>query len=236
MGYSLGAVHGPLSGSGLLTIDKPIGLKLTVGSFPAGQSHTSGTPFQYFGAGRVTPGNADGWHRAISIRHDAQLVLPLAADFTKLGYDLVGAETLTVQELVAAVPPNTSLQPVDRGLLVWTQYAVASQGGGTASAVLWTYTVPAGRILAVERAAILGMRSAAATAAGIAQATVTVNGIPIADVANLGNTIGEVVRDSFEAGPLYLPAGNVISASASNPDTAGARLWWLFASGQTFNA
>lgn len=210
-----------LSGSGVVAISSPIGLKIALASIPSTESADFTRPPQFYDLGQLSVGNLDGWLDPVSLRRTAQLVYPLADGFTQLGYDLVGTTTATVDELVGVVTPST-LAPWDRNAtpIAFTPLVVVLPGG-TAALSQWTYTVPAGKKLYVQHLEVRLDRSAVASVNGTVSGNVRVDNVAVLLANSTSNIVGILDRWQLD-GPLVLAAGQTLLWRTANSDTGGS--------------
>lgn len=224
-----------------------IGLELT--TVPGGVAITSGgNPRRLMKAGWVSPsrvGVGASWpHTLFSEaarwvnfeRQQFSYGQPgVYADRIRYHFEPGVIASLYVDDLADVMLPNSSLAPYDRGGAAWSQGARLSVAGG-AVATMWTYTVPAGRILLVGNAEVASTRLTAATASVQFEVQMWRGSIRLLDLIDRKNTPFEVLRDTLAPGYLILLAGETISADYSNNDTGGTVLVNAHASGLLFNA
>lgn len=132
--------------------------------------------------------------------------------------------------------PNNALQPWDRAPTTWNQRSTVSVAAGTAQTVGWTYTVPAGKILRIEKLSARVVRATVATTVAGPQAFVTTDQGMFLNALLMSNVVGADAVDSLSAAPIDLPAGAAITAQYLNADTAGSVIVHLFAYGYLYNA
>lgn len=139
-------------------------------------------------------------------------------------------------QVASVVNPNTLMQPWDRHPTVWNQRSAVSVAGGVGLTQAWSYTVPAGRILRVEKLSARVIRDAVATAALFVQGSVQTDVGQFLMAHLVSNVLGAETTDSLSASPLDLPAGATIYAQYRNADTGGNATIHLFANGFLFDA
>jgi hypothetical protein len=232
---TVGATH-TLSGTGQVAIATPIGLSIATAGIPSWVARAPGTPTTYHGLGKLSVGHALGWQAPVDLELVPQLVYPLPTEYTLLGYTFLAGLTVTVGELVAPAPLNSSLQPWDRAPAAWTAGAAAGFSGGTTTTTMWTYTVPAGRKLWLARATARLWHYIVPTTAGVALVQVLLNSAQMLYAECRNGVLGEQHSDDLQGGPLILPAGSVLSASVTNTDSGGGVIASADASGFLFDA
>lgn len=99
--YVFGAEHSGLSGSGHLDVQGLLGVKVQLDTWGGGVGTESADPDEWFNAGWITWGNADGSTKREWITHSPFVSLPAeAGQFTRVGYTLGSGVTATITELV----------------------------------------------------------------------------------------------------------------------------------------
>lgn len=97
--YVSGASHS-VSGSGILSVQGLLGMKLTLDSYGSAVGMMSGDPAEFFEAGWFAWGNADGFTERTLITHSPQVSFPpVAGQYTHLGYTLGQGVSATIVEL-----------------------------------------------------------------------------------------------------------------------------------------
>lgn len=193
-------------------------------------------PLEYFRIGHVALGNPDGFLPNIRVAHPLQLHYPLADGMTRLAYDLASGVSVVVDELLAvAVPP--SLQPWDRNpsplQLNWGSY----MNGNTATTVLGTLTVPAGRNLLLQSLYVDIARTAQASSVNFS-ALIVYNGAGgiMSYVIDWQNVVGAHVSSTpLGDGVLFLP-GQTFGAQMNSYDTGGTHYCRVDVAGVYFDS
>jgi hypothetical protein len=99
--YIPGTVHTGLSGAGTLSVSGLLGAKIDVTTMPTPIGRRGTTPTEYFDAGYISWGTADGYPTSQRLEHNPQLSLPpRASAYTELAYDLHPGVVVTITELV----------------------------------------------------------------------------------------------------------------------------------------
>ncbi len=99
--YINGAVHSDLSGAGAFAISGILGVRMEVTTLPGYLGRLGSSPTEYFDAGFVTFGTADGYPHSIRVEHNPQVELPARCSaFTQFAYDLQPGVVIRVTELV----------------------------------------------------------------------------------------------------------------------------------------
>ncbi len=98
--YVPGAIHSALSGGGEFSVVDLIGLAVSLDVIPAGHESGSTDPVTYHQLGKISLGTANGWRRSWQPTHNPYLILPVAAAFTKVGYQFTGGVIATITELI----------------------------------------------------------------------------------------------------------------------------------------
>lgn len=224
-----------LAGSGIQTIATPSALIVTIETFGHRVSQGSANPPNYRNVGLLTPGDADAWFRSEGVNMNPQKII-LPPSCTRLGYAMIAGSVVQVAEVATQPVPNSSLSPWDRSPAVVPQSVTAVANGGTGDTVMWSYTVPPGRILAVSKLSAELSRVQAPTAAGSARCYLLLNGGLVCDAILGGSTPGNIARDAADASGLWLPSGTTISAHYFNGDTGGSVWANATVAGTLFNA
>lgn len=142
---------------------------------------------------------------------------------------------LFVGGAVPVVPnPNASLAPYDRGLTAWTRQAITGAGTLGSMTTLWTYTVPAGFILAVAQAKVSWQRQFVATSPGQHHLLLNVAGQSVCYLLSRSNTLN-LEEDELDGGTIYLPTGTVIEAKYLVSETGIDVLMLASATGYLFS-
>lgn len=99
--YIFGTAHSGLSGEGHIDVQGLLGVKVQLDTYGTGVGVESGDPDEFFEAGWITWGNADGSTKREWITHSPFVSLPsVAGQYTRLGYTLGQGVTATITELV----------------------------------------------------------------------------------------------------------------------------------------
>lgn len=99
--YISGATHLGLTGTGELTLQGVLGVKITPTSTPASAGLVVGDPDTLWLDSWINWGNADGWTERQFLTNSPFVSMPrLASQFTKLGYSLRPSLTVDIVELV----------------------------------------------------------------------------------------------------------------------------------------
>lgn len=99
--YVAGSSHSGLSGEGHLSVSDLLGVKVQLDTWGTGVGQESGDPDEFFEAGWITWGNADGSTKREWITHSPFVSLPqLGGQFTRVGYTLRQGVSATITELV----------------------------------------------------------------------------------------------------------------------------------------
>jgi hypothetical protein len=192
-------------------------------------------PANYFHAGLLRLGNSYGWRETRPV--DAiDMWLDVPSGTTRIGYEVGSGGQISIEEVVAPAVPNSSLMPWDRAPLPTISGAQGTIAGNTALTTSFTYTVPAGRILALCDAEVEASRQAAATGVGVTYGYILVNDVAVLWLAYFSNTLGETNRAAHAGGPLMIPAAGTVKGQWQNADVGGSVYVALRASGYLFNA
>jgi hypothetical protein len=98
--YIEGATHSSLTGTGSLTVQGLLGVKVQSHSIPSDAGRDPGTPENVWLDSWINWGNADGFTPRELISTDSHLSIPAAAgQFTTIGYTLRPGLTIDVVEL-----------------------------------------------------------------------------------------------------------------------------------------
>lgn len=229
------AVYTNLSGAGSIGLSSGVSaLRVDVVIFGNGASIGSAAPADYFKLGALRLGN-QGSYYATRYIDGASIILDCPPGVTTLAYSLFTTTTITVTEVFSAIS-NWQKQPWDRNPTPVQQGSVYTANGGQSNASVWSYTVPASRILGLTHAIAEVSRYQSPTSPNYCQGLVYLNGAVFL-LAQLGE-FEQVpsVSDALQGGTLYLPAATVVSASYSNASTGGACFVQLLIAGYTFDA
>jgi hypothetical protein len=219
-----------------VAIASPVGLKIALSGIPAAFGSRLTVPVDHVNVGRVALGNADGFAPDLILEHSNTLLYPIPDSMTLVGLTLSSPVTAIITELLAAPVANSALQPWDRGAALWTQTAFQFLTAVNTGAVAWSYTVPAGKVLMLASAEVRMVRTAVATVVASVQAYIQAGGNTVVVIVGNANVLGEQVADSLTGGPLYLPAGTVVTANYSCNESTGGHYVWMNAAGLLFNA
>lgn len=97
--YVIGASH-TLSGQGEFAIQGVVGLSLSIASLPSGASALGAHPIRRLDLGYIAYGTSDGWVDQVPLRFDTDIVYPIPAFCTRVGYALSSGVIVTATELV----------------------------------------------------------------------------------------------------------------------------------------
>ena len=235
MAYTIGTSHGPFSGAGNFTIAKPAGIRTVATGISIFTGHDGATPRRYFRLGRFTLGNTDGFSRSWGLEYAQQLVYPLPPVWELLSYDIKDGASCLFQELVEAAD-LTQKQPWDRAPLPIRLTGATDPTAGGSTTTIWTYTVPTGRRLFVERSSIRIFHYTAPTTVGAVYGNILLDAVNVLTCELRIGTVGVQEHENQGAGPLLLNAGQVLSSTALNQDTGGGARVQIAASGFIFDA
>lgn len=101
-----GEVHGPLSGSGSITVDETIvGIRVSLDPLPSHYGLAPGTPDYHFDVGFASLGDADGWFGERRLTSIVTTWQPRwAGAVTRIGYTLSPGVTAAITELEREAP------------------------------------------------------------------------------------------------------------------------------------
>jgi hypothetical protein len=98
--YNLGATHSQVGGSGTLSVQGLLGVKVVPNMIPPFAGIELGDPDELWLQSWITWGNADGWTNREFLRHSPHVSLPqYAGQFTTLGYTFAPGLTCDIVEL-----------------------------------------------------------------------------------------------------------------------------------------
>lgn len=220
MAYTIGASHGPFSGSGSFVVAKPSGIRTVVTGIPSFTGHDGSSPRRYFKLGRFTMGNSDGFQFSHGLEYAQQLLYPMPPVWELLAYDIKDGASCLFQELID-VPDLSLKQPWDRTPVPVFQGSVIQAVASVSTTILWTYTVPVGRKLYVSSARVIVRNDLTHSAMGYAYVQIAVDGTPLAAAMISDLAAGASFRDELAGGPLILNAFQVVSASWAASFTGG---------------
>ena len=123
--------------------------------------------------------------------------------------------------------------PYDRTPVVITQSAPTAVVGGQ-SGTLWTYTVPAGRMLLVESFELSLTRLNVWTTPSAITLYATRNGAIILDMREYQNTVPYHDRTALSGDSLILTAGEVLAATYADSSVGGNHVVNAAMTGYTF--
>jgi hypothetical protein len=235
MAYTIGTSHGPFSGIGSFVIAKPVGIRTVVTGIPSYTGHDASIPPRFFRLGRYTLGNIHGFQNSVPIEYEQQVAYPIAPDWELLAYDIRDGASCTFYELVA-VPDLTAKQPWDRAPLAVAAGGPLSISGSTSDTTCFSYVVPAGRKLALVSARVRLLRLSAAGPLGATQAYMSAAGANVLFSYSSINTIGTILEDALQGGPLMLSTGQIVRGGYSSTDTGGSWNGTFVFSGFLFDA
>lgn len=132
-------------------------------------------------------------------------------------------------------PPNNALSPWDRNAATLSQWNIISVTPGGSVQTLWTYTIPANKVLYVATATVGLIRLTAPTTVGETFVELQAGGIDLLTAALKDGTIGKTDRDVL-SGPGYYRAGQVLKADVFDSSTGGSVQAWSMLSGFLFDA
>jgi hypothetical protein len=225
--------HHVVTGAGQFAIAQPVGLVVSIAGIPNYVARDTPTPVRYKQLAFINLGNALGWQPRIAIEHIPQIFYPIQPEFTLIRHNLLAGETATIDEIATSTTLMPKAAPYDRSPTVWTQSANVTFAGG-AGGTLWTYTVPAGRMLYVSTLQVSLLRISVATAAGTTDVLVTRAASSVLVLNSLLNTVGVFDHAELASDGLVLQPGEVLAASYFSADTGGTHNATAYASGYTF--
>ena len=235
MAYTIGASHGPFSGSGNFVISKPVGIRTVLSDIPAHVGWDGGSPGRYFKVGRFTLGTIHGFKFSHGLEYQQQLLYPIEPVWELLAYDLPSGASCLFEELVG-VPDLSLKQPWDRTPLTVVLGGALGFPGGTASTTSFSYTVPTGRRLLVTGARVRFVRTAAATTVGTTYGYIQFAGSNAILAYSTSNLVGVTMEDSLPGGGHILNAGQVINGVYLSTDVVGFWVGNVSLTGYLFDA
>jgi hypothetical protein len=209
---------------------------VALANIPAFLGHDGSAVVDYFELGKLALSNGDGTLPDLFLRKSQGLFYPIADSMTALSYDLVAGAQMAVTELLSPPALNTSLNPWDRSPAFVNLGGLYGVNGPTALTTAWTYTVPAGRILAVARARVSAVRNVVASTPVYVQGIIHINGGEAINLIAPGTAVGSSDFSDFAADAVYLPAGTTLNGQYASYDTGGSWLIEVSLSGTLFNA
>jgi hypothetical protein len=229
----LGARH-VVTGTGQFAISNPIGVAIALAGIPAYVARDTGTPQRFHRMGRVQLGTSIGWRPSVDLVVSPQLVWPLEGEDTVMGYTLLAGCTATIDEVATSSRWPMKAAPWDRAPTAFSRNAFVGVSG-PGNATLWTFTVPAGRMLMLGDAMVGWSRTAASTSGPQAQVQLFRGSGALLSILDFANVIGD--EDVQQLGPsnLVLLPGEILMASYQVFATGGSGYAQAYASGILFD-
>lgn len=163
-------------------------------------------------------------------RHE---VPPWATQFT---YSIAPGGTVTAAETsLATAGMSYQRSPWDRHPLAVVRSYASGVNGQTPTTQVWSYTVPTGRLFMLARANLEVIRAGTATTQALSQGAITLNTVPIAEVAAFNLLNGPGNTDDFSGGGLVSVSGTAFAATVQNNDVGGSLVWVAQLSGTEFD-
>lgn len=217
----------------MFSIANPVGLVATITSIPSYVPRDIGTPIEYHRLARLNLGNSLGYKEHLRLVTSPQVIYPIDPEYTLLSVNMLSPIVVAIDEIASSTTLIPKPDPWDRSPVAFVQRNVANTGG-IASATLWTYTVPAGRMLVVAAAELTCARQTVATGAGTLSMALRRATIQVAEIFDIENVAGIKQRSEVAPGGLVLFPGEVLSADYANSNTGGNHLVTATATGYTF--
>ena len=224
-----------LAGTGIVTLDAPAALIVSIQTFGSRVVQGGANPPNYRNVGMLTPGDADAWFRTEGISANPQkIVLPPSC--TRLGYAMIAGSQVTVTEVPPPALTPSALNPWDRHPVPVNNAVFTGINGDGQMLTLWQYTVPAAQIFCCTTLLASTGAFAPGSAASDCLGHILVNGAVF-----LSSGVGPQAQDTHSGGPssggdVYFPAGTVLLARAQNNNVGGQVLVSVAASGYAFDA
>lgn len=227
-----GASH-VLTGAGQIAIAQPVGLSISMASIPSYIGRDPGPPILYHRIGSVSLGHALGWTEPQELQLVPQLVYPIEPEYTLLAYALVAGVSATVLEISSSSNFPVRAMPWDRAPTLFQQQSTVGLPNGGPS-TMWSFTVPAGRMLWLSTLECWVRRIATPSLLGSSTVQINRSGLPILQVLDSGQPIGYENRETLPGEHLILFPGETIAATMFSTETGTNHVATAFASGFTF--
>lgn len=228
-------VQHTLQGTGVVGLSPGVSqLRTSVTVFPSGYSTGRAIPTNYYDVGLLRLGNQGSYYPPIAL--DAtDTIIDVPSGVTSLGYSLFGAATAVATEVFLPVPTG-QLEPWDRNLQLWHAGARFGMNGGTGTTDLFSYTVPANRILGIVSARLSLERFVQATTPSSAYIGFYLDGAEHLFVQSNANLMGPMADDWLNGGTLYCPPGTAVTCNCGNSDVGGNVGAYAYTSGYLFDS
>lgn len=232
--YADGTPHA-VTGTGIVAVASPAGLRWNVTARPLYLGSRPGSPTTYLQMGRFALGDSAAFGVDLELQHTAQLVYPLVNGVTRVGYTLETGVSATLTELVSTIP-NVGKSPYDRNPAPVGAYQLYWNPASTPQTSGWTYTVPAGRRLQLASARVIHIRVGATPASSINTVDARIDLVGGVALCRAFLSFQLAMSRDDMLGPLWLPAGAQLAAFYGNSETASGVYTTLEFSGTLFDA
>lgn len=233
MTLTLGGHH-VVTGAGQFAIAQPVGLVVSIAGIPNYVARDTPTPVRYKQLAFINLGNALGWQPRIAIEHIPQIFYPIEPEFTLLRHNLLAGETATIDEIATSTTLMARPDPWDRSPTSWSQTGIQFPTEPSAATTLWTYTVPAGRLLWIAAADLSIVRTIVATTNASAHMHLQRGGVDVLNLYDYTNVA--LSRSDKSLGPdgLVLLSGETIACTYQSGSIGGQHLFLGNATGYSF--
>jgi hypothetical protein len=232
---TLGAAH-VASVPTVFSIANPVGLSVHLAGIPNYVPRDIGTPAEYHRLARLNLGNSLGYKPHLQLVTTPQLIYPLEPEYTLLSVNMTSGVTVTIDEIASSTTLIPKAAPYDRSATVWSQAGIQFPTEPFGATTLWTYTVPAGRMLWIAAAHLSIVRTVVATTNASAHMHIQRGGVDVFNIYDYSNVALSRADKSLDPDGMVLLAGETIACTYQSGSTAGQHLFMGNATGYSFAA
>jgi hypothetical protein len=230
---ALGAAH-VASVPTVFSIANPVGLSVHMTGIPNYVPRDVGSPSEFHRLARLNLGNSLGYKQHLALVTTPQLIYPIEPEYTLLSVNMIAGVTVTIDEIASSTTLIPKAAPYDRAATTWSQTGIQFPTEPSGTVTLWTYTVPAGRLLWIAAADLSILRTVVATANASAHMHLQRGGVDVLSLYDYTNVA--LSRSDKSLGPdgLVLLASETLTCTYASGSTGGQHLFIGNATGYSF--